>query len=59
MEGLYTQRVHILPIYVPKTIPGMVFGTRVPKWAVYGPFGIRMAQDYIPGIGGLCKDFAW
>ena len=25
---------------VPKTIPGIVFGTRVLKWAVYGPFGI-------------------
>ena len=25
---------------VPKTIPGIVFGTRVLKWAVYGPFGM-------------------
>ena len=25
---------------VPNTTPGIVFGTRVLQWAVYGPFGI-------------------
>ena len=38
----YTAHVRTL---VPKTIPGMVFGTRVLKRAVYGPFGIR-SRDY-------------
>ena len=48
------QRVYILPILrtlVPKTIPGMVFGTRVLEWAVFGPFGkcppeSRMAVEF-------------
>ena len=33
-KGPYTARLKTL---VPKTVPGMVFGTRVLKWAVYGP----------------------
>ena len=35
-KGPYTAHLRTL---VPKTIPSMVFGTRVLKWAVYGPFG--------------------
>ena len=33
-KGPYTAHLRTL---VPKTIPGTVFGTRVLKWAVYGP----------------------
>ena len=33
-KGPYTAHLRTL---VPKTIPGMVFGTRVLKWAVHGP----------------------
>ena len=35
-KGPYTAHLRTL---VPKTIPGIVFGTSVLKWAVYGPFG--------------------
>ena len=49
-------KVHILPqtahlrILVPKTIPGMVFGTGVLHWAVDGPFGmLRTAELHALG----------
>ena len=35
-KGPYTAHLKTL---VPNTIPGIVFGTRVLKWAVYGVFG--------------------
>ena len=35
-KGSYAAHLRIL---VPKTLRGIVFGTRVLKWAVYGPFG--------------------
>ena len=38
-KGPYTAHVRTL---VPKTIPGMAFGTRLLKWAVYGPFGVLL-----------------
>ena len=36
---------------VPKAIPGMVFGTRVLKWAVYGPFA---GYGIWPNFYGSC-----
>ena len=43
ITGSPTRRVHIMPnlgTLVPNTIPEVVFGTRVLKWAVDGPFGL-------------------
>ena len=38
---------------VPKTIPGVVFATRVLKWAVYGPFGIMFG--YLDPLGHVSR----
>ena len=40
-KGPYSAHLRTL---VPKTIRGIVFGTRVLKWAVYGPFGFCLLQ---------------
>ena len=34
-----------LRTFVPKTILDLVFGTKVPKWAVYEPFGLPGQED--------------
>ena len=47
----------------PNTIPGIVFGTEVLKWAVYGPFGPLSAPIAIsccPALSGLSTGLlAW
>ena len=46
-KGPYTA---CLKTAVPEAIPGILFGTRVLKWAVYGPFGIEV-QDVARRVG--------
>ena len=36
---------------LPNTIPGIAFGKRVLKWAVYGPFGYTRTSQ---SVGHLC-----
>ena len=48
MQGHVTQKsayTSHLRTLVPKAIPGMVFGTRVLKWAIDGPFGSETRED--------------
>ena len=44
--GPFAVRLRVL---VPKTIPGMVFGICVLKWAVSGPFGIYLGLEFCGG----------
>ena len=44
-QGPYTAHLRAL---VPRVIPGIVFGTRVLKWAVSGPFGMVLGIPRSP-----------
>ena len=56
-KGPYTAHSKTL---VPNTIPAIGFGTRVFKWAVYGPFGIKVlystAKLEVPSILADSRD---
>ena len=46
-KGPYTAHLRTL---VPRTIPGIVFGTRVLIWAVYGPCGLFVFVSESPSL---------